>query len=150
MNHIWTWPIHFGHDHFILVVTKSLWSSPNLCGQNETILDQPKLFWSHRRTRHKCLTTYLLWSFENENKVKSYHWHEVLQHSLEKPFSILINWQISSSKYRSADYLWLLKNRSFGIYMKHCVTYAQKRYSIYSFLCTHWTYVLVHFFGAEF
>ena len=68
-------------------------------------------------------TTYLLWSFENENKMKSYHWHEVLQHSLEKPFSILINWQISSSKYRSADYLWLLKNRSFGIHIYEALCY---------------------------
>ena len=54
MNHIWTWPIHFGRDHFILVETKSLWSSPNQFGQTKTILDRPKLFWSHRRTRHKC------------------------------------------------------------------------------------------------
>ena len=46
----------FGPDHFILVVTKSLWSSPNQFGQTKTILDQPKLFWSHRRTRHYCLT----------------------------------------------------------------------------------------------
>ena len=53
MNHIWTWPIHFGRDHFILFVTKSLWSSPNQFGQIKTILDRPKLFWSHRRTRHK-------------------------------------------------------------------------------------------------
>ena len=52
MNHIWTWPIHFGRDHFILFVTKSLWSSPNQFGQIKTILDRPKLFWSHRRTRH--------------------------------------------------------------------------------------------------
>ena len=52
MNHIWNWPIHFGRDHFILVVTKSLWSSPNQFGQTKTILDRPKLFWSHRRTRH--------------------------------------------------------------------------------------------------
>ena len=53
INHIWTWPIHFGCDHFILVVTKSLRSSPNQFGQTKTILDRPKLFWSHRRTRHK-------------------------------------------------------------------------------------------------
>ena len=52
---IWTWPIHFGRDHFILVVTKSLWSSPNQFGQTKTILDRPKLFWSHRRTRHNKL-----------------------------------------------------------------------------------------------
>ena len=44
--------IHFGHDHFILVETKSLWSSQNQFGQTKTILDRPKLFWSHRRTRH--------------------------------------------------------------------------------------------------
>ena len=50
---IWTWPIHFGHVHFILVVIKSLWSGRNKSGQTKTILDQPKLFWSHRRTRHK-------------------------------------------------------------------------------------------------
>ena len=35
-----------------MVVTKSLWSSPNQFGQTEIILDQPKLFWSHR-TRQK-------------------------------------------------------------------------------------------------
>ena len=29
MNHIWTWPIHFGRDHFILVMTISFWSWPN-------------------------------------------------------------------------------------------------------------------------
>ena len=55
INHIWTRPSHFGCDHFILVVTKSLWSSPNQFGQTKTILDQPKLFWSHRRTRHKII-----------------------------------------------------------------------------------------------
>ena len=37
-----------------MVVTKSLWSSPNQFGQTKTILDRPKLSWSHRRTRHKC------------------------------------------------------------------------------------------------
>ena len=42
----------FGPDQFILVVTKSLWSSPNQFGQTKTIWDRPKLFWSHRRTRH--------------------------------------------------------------------------------------------------
>ena len=42
----------FGPDQFILFVTKSLWSSPNQFGRTKTILDQPKLFWSHRRTRH--------------------------------------------------------------------------------------------------
>jgi hypothetical protein len=52
MNHIWNWPIHFGHDHLILVVNISLWSSPNQFGKTKTILDQPNLFWSHRRTRH--------------------------------------------------------------------------------------------------
>ena len=57
MNHIWTWPIHFGPDHFILVVTKSLRSSPNQFGQTKTILDWPKLFWSHRRIRHKTYLT---------------------------------------------------------------------------------------------
>ena len=45
----------FGPDQFILVVTKSLWSSPNQFGQTKTFLNQPKLFWSHRRTKHKCL-----------------------------------------------------------------------------------------------
>ena len=38
-----------------LVVTKLLWSSPNWFGQTKTILDRPKQFWSHRRTRHKWL-----------------------------------------------------------------------------------------------
>ena len=45
----------FGPNQFILVVSKSLWSSPNQFGQTKTILDQPKLFWSHRRTWHKWL-----------------------------------------------------------------------------------------------
>ena len=57
----WSGPnaIHFGRksqcgpDQFILVETKSLWSSLNQFGQTETILDRPKLFWSHRKTRHK-------------------------------------------------------------------------------------------------
>ena len=60
---IWTWPIHFVRDHFILAVTKSLWSSPNQFGLTKTILDRPKLFWSHRRTRQKssqCLKRYWL------------------------------------------------------------------------------------------
>ena len=52
---IWTQPIHFGHDQFILVMTKSLWSGSNQFGQTKTILDRPKLFWSHRRTGHKFL-----------------------------------------------------------------------------------------------
>ena len=58
-NHIWTWPIHFGRDHFILVMTKSLLSSPNQFGQTKTILDRPKLFWLHRRTRHKDRIMYI-------------------------------------------------------------------------------------------
>ena len=58
MIHIWTWPIHFGRDHFILVVTKSLWSSPDQFGQTKTILDRPKLFWSHRMTRQKWLASW--------------------------------------------------------------------------------------------
>ena len=46
-------------------MTKSLRSSPNQFGQTKTILDRPKLFWSHRRTRHKSLfwlshTTFLI------------------------------------------------------------------------------------------
>ena len=57
---IWTWSIHFDRDHFILVMTKSLWSSTNQFGQTKTILDWPKLFWSHRKTRHQC----------KQNKVK--------------------------------------------------------------------------------
>ena len=56
-NSFWSWPFHFGRDHFILVVTKSLWSSPNQFGQTKTILDRPKLFWSHRRTRHYITET---------------------------------------------------------------------------------------------
>ena len=48
--------ITFRPDQFILVVTKSLWSSPNQFGKTKTILDRPKLFWSHRRTRHKLPT----------------------------------------------------------------------------------------------
>ena len=35
---IWTRPIHFSRDQFILVVTKSLWSGPNQCGQTKTVL----------------------------------------------------------------------------------------------------------------
>ena len=30
--------IHFGRDHFIMVVTKSLWSSPNQFGQTQSVL----------------------------------------------------------------------------------------------------------------
>ena len=66
-----SWPFHFGRDHFILVVTKSLWSSPNQLGQIKTILDRPKLFWSHGRTRHDSLTfdcwsvSLLNWSFRS-------------------------------------------------------------------------------------
>ena len=44
MIHIWTRPIHFGRDHFITVVTKSLWSCPNQFGQTKTILDRPICF----------------------------------------------------------------------------------------------------------
>ena len=44
----------FGPDQFILVVTISFWSRPNQFGLTKTILDRPKLFWSHRRTRQKC------------------------------------------------------------------------------------------------
>ena len=55
-----TWPIHFGRDPFILVITKSLWSSPNQFGGTKTTLDRPKLFWSYRRTRHKFRIAILL------------------------------------------------------------------------------------------
>ena len=69
---IWTWPIHFGRDHFILVVTKLSWSCPNQFGQTKTILDQPKLFWSHRRTRHKSTysrsSRWCVWD-GNQNKI---------------------------------------------------------------------------------
>ena len=36
-----------------LDLTNSLRSSPNQFGLTKTILDRPKLFWSHRRTRHE-------------------------------------------------------------------------------------------------
>ena len=49
---IWSWPFHFGRDQIIMVKSKSIWSDQNQFGQNKTILDQPKLFCSHRRTRH--------------------------------------------------------------------------------------------------
>ena len=39
-NSFWSWPFHYGCDQIIMVKSK-------------TILDRPKLFWSHRRTRHK-------------------------------------------------------------------------------------------------
>ena len=42
----------FGHGHNDLVTIKMKWSSPNQFGQTKTIWDQPKLFWSHSRTRH--------------------------------------------------------------------------------------------------
>ena len=45
-NSFWLWPFHFGRDQIIMVKSKSIWS-------DKTILDRPKLFWSHRRTRHK-------------------------------------------------------------------------------------------------
>ena len=38
----------FGPNQFILVETKSLWSSPNQFGQTKTILDRPKLFWTNQ------------------------------------------------------------------------------------------------------
>ena len=65
INHIWTWTIHFGRNNFILVVTKSLWSSPNQFGQTKTILDRLKLFWSHRRTRHKWSQKFCNFSASN-------------------------------------------------------------------------------------
>ena len=46
MNHIWTWPIHFGLDHFILVVTITFWSWPNHNGQVQINLVRPKPFWT--------------------------------------------------------------------------------------------------------
>ena len=29
INHIWTWPIHFGRDQIIMVKSKSIWSDQN-------------------------------------------------------------------------------------------------------------------------
>ena len=43
----WSWPFHFGRDQIIMVKSKSIWSDHNYFGPT-------KLFWSHRRTRHKC------------------------------------------------------------------------------------------------
>ena len=48
MNHIWTWPIHLGHDHFISVVTISFWSWPNHYGQVQINLFRPKPFWTNQ------------------------------------------------------------------------------------------------------
>ena len=50
----------FGPDQFILVVSISFCQDQitmvkSKFGQTKTILDQPKLFWSHRRTRHTKL-----------------------------------------------------------------------------------------------
>ena len=66
-NSFWSWPFHFVLEHFILVMTKSLGSSPNQFGQTKTILDRPKLIRSHRRTRHKIgqirnIFIFLMWS----------------------------------------------------------------------------------------
>ena len=55
----------FGPDQFFLVVTNSLWSSPNQFGQIKTILDQPKLFWSHRRTRQQYVAVCKQWNWTN-------------------------------------------------------------------------------------
>ena len=33
-------------------MTKSSWSSPKQFGLTQTMLDKPKLLWSHRRTKH--------------------------------------------------------------------------------------------------
>ena len=85
------WPNWFGLDHNDLVVTKSLWSSHNQFGKTKTILDRPKLFWSHRRTRHE----YLCYDIFCENwndilwkrifmKIK-----KVLQKSFDPPWSHL-------------------------------------------------------------
>ena len=41
----WLWPNHYGQVQINLVKSKSIWSDQNH-------LDRPKLFWSHRRTRH--------------------------------------------------------------------------------------------------
>jgi hypothetical protein len=51
---IWSRPKWNGHDQNELVRSK-LWFATfeNEFGQTKTILDQPKLFWSHKRTRHK-------------------------------------------------------------------------------------------------
>ena len=35
---IWTWPINFGCDHFILVKSKSIWSDQNHFGPTKTVL----------------------------------------------------------------------------------------------------------------
>jgi hypothetical protein len=51
---------HFGRDHFILVVIKSL--IKNQFGQIKTILDRPKLFWSHRRTRHEAVLCFIIFT----------------------------------------------------------------------------------------
>ena len=69
----------FGPDHFILVETKSLWSSPNQFGQTKTILDRPKLFWSHRRTRHKFSAIYhLAVSMRHSNCVRKLPWNSII------------------------------------------------------------------------
>ena len=46
MNHIWTWPIHFGCDHFILVVTISFWLWPFHFGRDQIIMVKSKSIWS--------------------------------------------------------------------------------------------------------
>ena len=38
MNHIWTWPFHFGRDQIIMVKSKSIWSDQNHFGPTKTVL----------------------------------------------------------------------------------------------------------------
>ena len=87
---IWIWPIHFGPDHFILVVTKSLKSSPNQFGQTKTILDRQKLFWSHRR--HKAEIQKYLFFGSNEDIQKSF-WNYLTFRYLPSAFQLMVkNW----------------------------------------------------------
>jgi hypothetical protein len=45
--------LHQLNNALSFYVTKKVMVGPNQLGQTKTILDRPKLFWSHRRTRHK-------------------------------------------------------------------------------------------------
>ena len=112
-------------------------------------------FWQKRTFNALDFTTYCDHLKIKIFKVKSHHWHEVQQRSLEKPFSILINWQISSSKYRSADYSLLLKNRSFVIHMYEALCYICTKtvfhlfFSMYSLNFCPYVFIIL-IFGAEF
>ena len=66
-------PIHSVRHYSIQVVNKSLLSSPNQFGQTKTILDQPKVFGSHRRTRQLCISSTIFNQMKIRIPVKDCH-----------------------------------------------------------------------------